>query len=144
MRSVKSIGVSNSSKPKPTNNEPLFIEYERQRMKIAVTSTGENLDAKVDPRFGRAAFFMIGDTDTMDFVAIENENAAGGAAGIGSAKCVIDEGAEAVLTGHCGPNAQSTLDAAGVKLYTDVTGTVAEAVERFKNGKLTTSDGPNV
>jgi predicted Fe-Mo cluster-binding NifX family protein len=113
-------------------------------MKIAVTSTGENLDAKVDPRFGRAVFFIIGDTDTMDFVAVENENAAGGEAGIGSAKCVIDKGAEAVLTGHCGPNAQRTLDATGVKLYTDVTGTVAEAVERFKNGELTTSDGPNV
>jgi predicted Fe-Mo cluster-binding NifX family protein len=113
-------------------------------MKIAVTSTGESLDAQVDPRFGRAAFYMIGDTDTMDFVAIENENAAGGAAGIGSAKHVIDEGAEAVLTGNCGPNAQRTLDAAGVKLYTDVKGTVAEAVERFKSGKLTIAKGPNV
>ena len=113
-------------------------------MRIAVTSTDEGLDAKVDPRFGRAAFFVIVDTDTMDFVAIENENAAGGAAGIGSAKCVIDQGVEAVLTGNCGPNAQRTLDAAGVELYTNVTGTVAEAVERFKSGKLTIADGPNV
>lgn len=113
-------------------------------MKIAVTSTGKNLDAKVDPRFGRAAFFLIGDTDAMDFVAIENENATGGAAGIGSAKRVIDEGVEAVLTGNCGPNAQRTLDAAGVALYTGVTGTVVEAVERFKNGKLIKADGPNV
>jgi predicted Fe-Mo cluster-binding NifX family protein len=113
-------------------------------MKIAVTSTGENLESKVDPRFGRAAFFLIGDTETMDFVAIENENATGGAAGIGSAKRVIDEGAEAVLTGHCGPNAQRALDAAGVKLYTNVTGTIAEAVEHFKNGSLTSADGPNV
>ncbi|MFC1635516.1 NifB/NifX family molybdenum-iron cluster-binding protein [Planctomycetota bacterium] len=113
-------------------------------MRIAVTSTGEGLDSKVDPRFGRAAIFVIGDTDTMDFVAIENENATGGAAGIGSAKCVIDQGVEAVLTGNCGPNAQRTLDAAGVKLYTDVTGTVAEAVELFKSGKLTAAIGPNV
>ena len=113
-------------------------------MRIAVTSTDEGLDAKVDPRFGRAAFFVIVDTDTMDFVAIENENAAGGAAGIGSAKCVIDQGVEAVLTGNCGPNAQRTLDAAGVELYTEVAGTVAEAVERFKSGKLTIADGPNV
>ena len=113
-------------------------------MKIAVTSTGEGLNSEVDPRFGRAAFFVIGDTDTMDFVAIENENAAGGAAGIGAAKCIIDEGAEAVLTGHCGPNAQRTLDAANVKLYIDVKGTVAQAVERFKSGELAPTDTSNV
>jgi predicted Fe-Mo cluster-binding NifX family protein len=113
-------------------------------MKIAITSTGETLNSQVDPRFGRAAFFMIGDTDTMEFTAIENENATAGAAGIGSAKRVIDEGVEAVLTGNCGPNAQQTLEAAGIRLYTNVTGTVAEAVERFKSGALTAADGPNV
>jgi len=113
-------------------------------MRIAVTSTGESLISEVDPRFGRAAFFIVCDTDTMDFVAIENENVAGGAAGIGSAKRVIDEGVEAVLTGNCGPNAQRTLDAAGVKLYIGVTGTVAEAVEHFKSGTLTIAEGPNV
>ena len=113
-------------------------------MKIAVTTTGENLDSEVDPRFGRAAFFMIGDTETMDFVAVANENAFGGAAGVGSAKLVIDEGVEAVLTGNCGPNAERTLSAAGVKLYTGVTGTVAEAVELLKSGKLTAADGSNV
>lgn len=113
-------------------------------MKIAVTSTGKNLESKVDPRFGRAAFFLIGDTETMDFAAIANVNAAGGAAGVGSAGLVIDRGAEAVLTGHCGPNAERTLSAAGVKLYTGVTGTVAEAVELFRSGGLTAVEGPSV
>ena len=113
-------------------------------MKIAITSTGKDLDSEVDPRFGRAAFFLIGDTETMEFVAVENENAAGGAAGIGSAKRVVNEGAEAVLTGNCGPNAERTLSAAGVKLYTGLTGTVAQAVELFKSGKLTAAEKPNV
>jgi predicted Fe-Mo cluster-binding NifX family protein len=87
---------------------------------------------------------MIGDPETMDFAAVANENAAGGAAGIGSARLVIDEGAGAVLTGNCGPNAERTLSAAGVKLYTGVTGTVAEAVESFKSGRLTAAEGPSV
>ena len=114
-------------------------------MKIAVTSSGKTLDSQVDPRFGRAACFIIVDTETMDFNAIENENvAAAGGAGISSAKTVIDAGAEAVLTGNCGPNAERTLTAAGVKLYTGATGTVAEAVELFKTGKLTQATGPNV
>lgn len=144
MNLVKSTNASSSSKPNPTNDEPLFLKEERCIMRIAVTSTGDNLDSEADPRFGRAAFFLIGDTETMVFAAVVNENAAGGAAGIGSARLVIDHDVEAVLTGHCGPNAQRTLDAAGVKLYTNVTGTVAEALECFKSGKLTVAGFPNV
>jgi len=114
-------------------------------MKIAVTSNGKNPNSQVDPRFGRAAYFIIVDTETMDFDTVENESvAAGGGAGITSAKLVTDAGAEAVLTGNCGPNAERTLTAGGVKLYTGLTGTVAEAVELFKTGKLTQATGPNV
>ena len=114
-------------------------------MKIAITATGKTMDSPVDQRFGRAAYFVVVDTETMDFAVIDNENvAAAGGAGISSAKVVIDAGAEAVLTGNCGPNAQRTLSAAGVRLYTGVTGTVAEAVELFKGGKLTEAEGPNV
>ena len=114
-------------------------------MKIAVTSTGKTLDSQVDPRFGRAAYFIVLDTETMDFGVIENENiVAAGGAGISSAKVVIDAGAQAVLTGNCGPNAERTLSAGKIKLYTGVSGTVTEAVELFKSGKLTETDGPNV
>ena len=114
-------------------------------MKIAVTSTGKTLDSQVDPRFGRAACFIIIDTETMDFSAIENESVdAAGGAGISSAKTVIDAGIEAVLTGNCGPNAHRTLTATGIKLYVGVTGTVAEAIELLKNGKLTETTEPNV
>jgi len=114
-------------------------------MKIAITSTGKTLDSQVDPRFGRAAYFIIIDTETMEFSVIENKNVAGaGGAGISSAKVVIDSGAGAVLTGNCGPNAERTLTAASVKLYTAVTGTISEAVELLKAGKLTENTGPNV
>ena len=114
-------------------------------MKIAITSTGKTLDSQTDQRFGRAAYFIIIETQTMDFSVLENESvAAAGGAGISAAKVVIDAGAEAVLTGNCGPNAQRTLSAAGVKLYTGAAGTIEEAIELFKNGKLTEATGPNV
>jgi len=114
-------------------------------MKIAVTSVGKDLDSPVDPRFGRAAYFVLVDTETMGFEAIANDNvSAGGGAGIGSGKNVIDAGAVAVLTGNCGPNAERTLRAGNVKLYVGVSGTVAEAVEQFKAGTLTEAAGPNV
>lgn len=114
-------------------------------MIIAITSTGEKLGDNVDPRFGRAAYFLIGDTETMNFSAMKNENvAAAGGAGVSSARLVVDAGARAVVTGNCGPNAEHTLRAAGVKLYTGVKGTVAEAIEFYRNGKLTEAAGPNV
>ncbi|GAI92280.1 unnamed protein product [marine sediment metagenome] len=43
-------------------------------MKIAITSRGETLDSEVDPRFGRAEYFLIGELESMDFRAIENKN----------------------------------------------------------------------
>jgi len=114
-------------------------------MKIAITSTGKTLESEVDPRFGRAECFIIIDTETMEFQTIDNGNvAAAGGAGVSSGKTVIDAGAQAILTGNCGPNAQRTLSAAGIKLYTGLTGTVSEAVELFKAGKLTESSEPNV
>jgi predicted Fe-Mo cluster-binding NifX family protein len=114
-------------------------------MKIAVTSTGDTLDSQVDPRFGRAAYFIIVDTETMQYEAITNDNVqAAGGAGVNSAQNVAQAGAEAILTGNCGPNAERTLRAANVKLYIGVSGTVKEAVEAFNAGKLTEAQGPNV
>lgn len=113
-------------------------------MKLAITSMGDTLDSKVDPRFGRAAYFIVGDSEIMDFTIIKNENVAGSGVGISSAKLVIDAGAKAVLTGNCGPNAERTLSAAGVNLYTGVSGIVADAIECFKDGKLPVARGPNV
>jgi len=81
----------------------------------------------------------------MEFRTIENQNInAAGGAGINSAKVVIDAEAKAILTGNCGPNAQRTLSAANVKLYTGATGTISEAIELFKTGSLVETTEPNV
>jgi predicted Fe-Mo cluster-binding NifX family protein len=114
-------------------------------VRIAITSTGKTLDSQVDPRFGRAAFFLIVDAETGKFDSLENDAAnAGGGAGISAAKTVADAGAKAVLTGNCGPNAERTLSAAGIQLYTSVGGTASQALELFRSGKLSQASGPNV
>jgi predicted Fe-Mo cluster-binding NifX family protein len=106
-------------------------------MKIAVSSTGPDLDAQVDPRFGRAQYLLVVDTDTLEFEALQNPNvAAGGGAGIQTAQMIAAKGAQAVLTGNCGPNAYQTLSAAGITVHVGATGTVREAVERFKRGEF--------
>jgi len=107
-------------------------------MKIAVSSTGRDMNSTIDQRFGRARFFVIVDTETGDFSAHDNSqnlNALQGA-GIQSAKNVLDFGAEAVLTGNVGPKAFNTLLTAGVDIYTGASGTVQNAVDSFKAGTL--------
>lgn len=114
-------------------------------MKIAITSTGNDLNARVDPRFGRSPYFIIIDPDTQEFEAMENPNVqAMGGAGIQSAQLIANKGIEVLLTGSCGPNAFQTLGAAGVKVITGVSGTVAEAVSGFKSGQLKQVQAPNV
>ena len=114
-------------------------------MKIAITSTGPTLEDNVEARFGRCPYFLIIDTDTMRLEAIENPNIAlGGGAGIQSAQLMSEKGVTTILTGNCGPNAERTLRTGGVKLHTGVKGTVSEAIEFFRNGKLKEADGPNV
>lgn len=106
-------------------------------MKICVTAAGSGLDARVDPRFGRCQYFTIVDPDTMEFESTENASiAASGGAGIQSAQFIANQGVEFVLTGNVGPNASTTLQAAGIKVIIGVSGTVREAIEAYKNGKL--------
>ncbi len=114
-------------------------------MKIAVTSQGDKLDSNVDPRFGRAQYILIIDTETYEFKAIdnnENKNAFKGA-GIQAAAIVSDAGAEVLLTGFCGPNAYKTLEAANVKVVNDQAGQVRDVIEKFKQGNVVFAENAN-
>jgi predicted Fe-Mo cluster-binding NifX family protein len=107
-------------------------------MKIAVTSQGQNSNSPVDPRFGRAKFFVIVDTETGKSRAVDNAQnlQAAQGAGIQAGRNVVGLEVAAILTGHVGPKAFATLQAGGVQVYTGASGTVAEAVEGFQAGDL--------
>jgi predicted Fe-Mo cluster-binding NifX family protein len=115
-------------------------------MKIAVSATGKNVYADVDPRFGRARYLLIVDDkgtmcDLWDNSA--SQNAMQGA-GIQAAKVLADKGVQVLLTGHCGPNAFRTLRAAGIKVGLVQSGTVRQAVERFQRNEVSFTDQPDV
>ena len=106
-------------------------------MRIAASAVADSLDAQIDPRFGRCAYFVIVDSETMKFEAVPNT--ASGAmmgAGIQAAQIVASRGVQAVLTGNVGPNAFQALSSAGINIITGIFGTVREAVEKFKSGQL--------
>ncbi len=114
-------------------------------MKVAISSSGKDLNSQIDPRFGRCAYFLIVNTSDMSFEVFDNESGVlGGGAGIQSAQFVASKGAKAVITGNCGPNAVNTLYAAGIQVFLGNTGTVAEALDNYKNGNLTPAKTANV
>jgi predicted Fe-Mo cluster-binding NifX family protein len=114
-------------------------------MKIAVSANRPDLDADVDPRFGRCQHLVLVDPDTMNFEILNNSGSMGsGGAGIATAQLVIGKGVEAVITGNCGPNAYGVLSAAGIRVVTGVSGKLKDALISYKSGNLQTSTQANV
>jgi len=115
-------------------------------MKVAVSAEGNTLESRVDMRFGRAKHFIVVDIETGDYEAVDNEqilNIPQGA-GIQAAQTVAQLGVENVISGHIGPNAFRTLNAAGVGIFLAGEDTVAETIERFKRGELENVGEPDV
>lgn len=108
-------------------------------MKIAITTQGNNLEDMLDPRFGRAQYFMIYDTEKKEVLeVIDNTagvNAAGGA-GTTAAQLVANKDAVAVISGNYGPNASLGLNGFEIKMYTSPVDKISNIIENFNAGKL--------
>lgn len=104
------------------------------------------MGSPADPRFGRAKFFMIYDDADGSFTAVDNTQnlQAAQGAGLQAAQNVADAGCEVLITGHIGPKAFGALKAGGIKVAVGASGTVQEAVEAFKAGKLKVADTSDV
>ncbi|NLP43543.1 MAG: diguanylate cyclase [Peptococcaceae bacterium] len=115
-------------------------------MKIAITSIGQQLSDRHDPRFGRCDYFLIYDSEKGLQKAIRNKGQdASGGAGIAAAQQIVDEKVHVVLTGNMGPNAFNLMKEAGIKVYQCNAASCAEALELYQNEKLTelTQPGPS-
>ncbi len=115
-------------------------------MRIAITSEGPGLEDQVDPRFGRAAGFVVVDLETMDTRYVDNgkSQVMAQGAGIQATEIVAGEGVGCVLTGYVGPKAFRALSAVKISVVQNLDGmTVRRAIERFQSGELKPADGPN-
>ena len=115
-------------------------------MKILITATDNSLEAKVDPRFGRAKCFAVYETDndSVEFVDNTQNLDAPSGAGVQAGANAVKTGAKVVITGNCGPKAFRTLSAAGIKVIIGATGSIQDAAEKFKKGEYEYSSGANV
>ena len=107
-------------------------------MKIAVTTSGTDLDSPFETRFGRSPGFVVFDTESGEAVAVDNGAgaSAGHGAGPRAAEAIAGAGAEVVLTGNCGPKAYQALRAAGIKVFVGSASTVRDAIEKFQAGQM--------
>jgi len=114
-------------------------------LKIAFTTSGTTLDAPLDPHFGRAPSFLLYNMESGCFEIIDNAQnlSAAQGAGIQAAETLLRAGADALVTGHCGPKAFRVLSAAGVAIYTTTATNVHEALAAYKAGKLQPADEAN-
>jgi predicted Fe-Mo cluster-binding NifX family protein len=114
-------------------------------MKIVVSAKGESPASEVDPRFGRAAWFLAFETEDETWQSVNNAAALSAAhgAGIQSAETVCRLGAQAVISGHVGPKAFAVLAAGGVKVYQGDARTVQAAIDDFNGGRLPEIENSN-
>jgi predicted Fe-Mo cluster-binding NifX family protein len=107
-------------------------------MKLAVTSRGSDLEAELDPRFGRARFFILIDTDSDVFAAHDNTRNFDmvGRAGVGAAQDIVGLGVDALITEKVGPRTFATLQAGNIDIYVGASGHVRDAVAQFRRGEL--------
>ena len=116
-----------------------------KNIKLCISSTGEDLNSNVDPRFGRCDYFLIINPNTMNFELVLNKNSkAMGGAGIQAAELIAKKGANIVITGNVGPNAFQTLKAADIKIITGVSGNIKTIVEKYNRGELKEIAEPSV
>jgi predicted Fe-Mo cluster-binding NifX family protein len=115
-------------------------------LKIAISASGTDLKAQVDPRFGRAPYFLLVNPETMECEVVPNLPSLQAAQGAGTqaAALVARHRPAVVLTGHCGPKAFHTLQAAGIPVVVGVEGSVGQAVEQYRQGKLKPATAPDV
>jgi len=114
-------------------------------MKILLTTTSPDIESDVDPRFGRGAYFLIVDPDTLEWQAEPNPalNATGGA-GIQAAQYVTGQKCEAVISGDFGANAYNALNTAGIAMYLfGSCRTAREAIDHYKTGQLQQAGSPS-
>jgi predicted Fe-Mo cluster-binding NifX family protein len=115
-------------------------------MKVAISTQTNDIDSLVDPRFGRAAWFVIADSESGEWTAVDNRHNAdaSGGAGVQAGTTVVDQGAGAVITGNVGPNAHKVL-AANVAVYQAGNGVSARDALRSLGAKeLTAVEAPTV
>lgn len=102
-------------------------------MKLIVISEGESLDSYVADDFGHAPYFLLVDSETMDYHVIVNEyKDSEQGAGFAVAKAIVGlGGVDAVITGGIGMHGMKILQDGGIDVSYDEEGTVEQCITDY-------------
>jgi predicted Fe-Mo cluster-binding NifX family protein len=87
---------------------------------------------------------VIVDPESMQFEALANSGTMAQGDGIATGQLVASKGVKAVLKGSCGPNAYQVLSAANIQAVAGVSGSMQDAINKYKPGQLKPSLEPDV
>lgn len=108
-------------------------------MKIAISSSGQDIKGNVAEVFGRCAYFILAEIENKKIKAteaIENKDKDGmGGVGVLTAKLMAEKDVEAVITGNVGPRALDVLKQFKIESYSGQ-GAIEDAIQDFIAGKL--------
>ena len=116
-------------------------------MKIAICSQSNNVEATVDSRFGRTAFFAIYDdaVKQWDFIGNQQNLQAAQGAGIQAAQAIVDADVDVLIASNVGPKAMAALSANGVAVFKIAPGqTLEQTITEYQAGNLTQMQQANV
>lgn len=106
-------------------------------MKIALSTSGENLQSQLDLRFGRCKYFYIYDLDNKHGYIIENQGLkANEGAGIVASQQLVEENIDVIITGNLGPNAFNIIEKADIVAYKANEGNLNEVLDKYNNNIL--------
>lgn len=106
-------------------------------MILAVGSTGYYLKSNVDPRFNLCRYFILYDDESKKSRVLDNSvRIAAGDEGVMTAQILAKRGVNVVLTGDIAPQAVKVLEAAGLSVFTVISGTVKQAIGKYLTCEL--------
>lgn len=103
-------------------------------MKIAISSMGPTLDADVAQQVDQGEYWLIVQPKSMKYELLTNPfSVLGGPAQMTLiAQILHNDNVRTILTGSCSPEVLKAFSVNGVSIVVNVTGSVRNAVERFK------------
>lgn len=105
-------------------------------MKIAISANGNDLNANLEPRFGRCPFFAVYNDEEKKWSFIANPGALeGSGAGIKAAQFLAEQQIDVLLTGELGPNASRLLNSIGIDVYSLNEVPLEEALKQYRQGE---------
>lgn len=101
---------------------------------IALTVVSPDINAEMDPRFGRAAHLLLVDPETMSWTSVPNPGReSSGGAGVRLAQLLSEKKVRVVISGRFGPKASEALEKAGIAMVSDPAAhTALEALAHWK------------